>query len=95
MPSRLYGILAAGRPVLAAADEDSETAQLVREVGCGIVLPPGRPDLLADAIRAAAGGEHDLEEMGERGRAWVEANADREVAIGRYRALLAELVPTD
>ena len=47
VPSRLYGILAAGRPVLAAADEDSETAQLVREVGCGIVLPPGRPDLLA------------------------------------------------
>ena len=95
VPSRLYGILAAGRPVLAAADEDSETAQLVREVGCGIVLPPGRPDLLADAIRAAAGGEHDLEEMGKRGRAWVEANADREVAIGRYRALLAELLPTD
>ena len=95
VPSRLYGILAAGRPVLAAADDESETAQLVREVGCGIVLPPGRPDLLADAIRAAAGGEHDLEEMGRRGRAWVEANADREVAIGRYRALLAELVRTD
>ena len=88
VPSRLYGILAAGRPVLAAADDDSETAQLVREVGCGIVLPPGRPDLLARAIRGAAGGEHDLEEMGRRGRVWVEANADKEVAIGRYRALL-------
>jgi colanic acid biosynthesis glycosyl transferase WcaI len=94
VPSRLYGILAAGRPVLAAADEDSETAQLVREVGCGIVIEPGRPRLLADAIRAAAAGEHDLEEMGRRGRAWVEANADRNVAMQRYRALLAELTPT-
>ena len=91
VPSRLYGILAAGRPVLVAADDDSETAQLVRAVGCGIVLPPGRPDLLADAIRAAAAGEHDLEELGRRGRAWVEAHADREIAIDRYRALLEEL----
>ena len=94
VPSRLYGILAAGRPVLAAAEDDSETAQLVREVECGIVIRPGRPELLAEAIRAAAGGEHDLEEMGRRGRAWVEANADRSVAIGRYRALLGELVST-
>jgi len=95
VPSRLYGILAAGRPVLAAAEDDSETAQLVREAGCGIVLPPGRPGVLADAIRSAAGGEHDLEEMGRRGRAWVEANADRGVAIGRYRALLSELAHSD
>src|SRR5207237_1151012 len=71
VPSRLYGILAAGRPVLVAADEDSETAQLVRAVGCGIVVPPGEPDLVADAIRSLASGEHDLAEMGRRGRAYV------------------------
>jgi glycosyltransferase involved in cell wall biosynthesis len=95
VPSRVYGILAAGRPVLASADAESETARLVREVECGIVVPPGRPDLVAEAIRAAASGEHDLEEMGRRGRAWVEANADKAVAVGRYRALLAELLGTD
>lgn len=92
VPSRLYGILAAGRPVLAAADDDSETAQLVREIGCGIVLSAGRPDLLADAIRAAVAGAYDLEEMGRRGRAWVEANADKVIAIERYRALLDEML---
>ncbi len=41
VPSRLYGILAAGRPVLVAAEAESETAQLVARVGCGIVVPPG------------------------------------------------------
>ena len=91
VPSRLYGILAAGRPVLVAADEDSETAQLVRAVGCGIVVPPGEPDLVADAIRSLASGEHDLAEMGRRGRAYVEGEADRRVAFARYRSLLAEL----
>src|SRR5204862_207522 len=57
VPSRLYGILAAGRPVIAAAEEESETAQLVAEVGCGVVVPPGNPFALAGAIRAAYAGE--------------------------------------
>ena len=92
VPSRLYGILAAGRPVLVSADEESETAALVREVGCGIVVPAGRPDLVARAIRELEAGSHDLEELGRRGRAWVEAEADVEVAIARYRTLLRELV---
>jgi glycosyltransferase involved in cell wall biosynthesis len=91
VPSRLYGILAVGRPVIVAADPDSETAQVVEAVGCGIVVPPGRPELLAAAIRRACDGELDLEAMGERGRRWVEAEADRAVAIDRYRALLRGL----
>ena len=93
VPSRVYGILAAGKPIIAAADEDSETAQLVRRIGCGVAIPPGRPDLLAEEIRRAAGGEYDLAEMGRRGREWVVAEAGREHAVERYRRLLAELIP--
>ena len=92
VPSRLYGILAAGRPVIVGADDESETARLVREVGCGIVLPAARPDLLARTIREAAEGAFDLEAMGRRGRAYVEEEADRVVAMHRYRALVRELL---
>ena len=92
MPSRLYGILSAGRPVIVAADDESETARLVREVGCGVVIPAGRPELLARTIRAAAEGAYDLEEMGRRGREYVEREADRVVAMERYRALVRELL---
>ncbi len=92
VPSRLYGILAAGRPVIVAADPDSETARLVCEVGCGVVLPPDRPDLLAGAIRDAHDGRIDLEEMGRRAREYAERDADRQVALTRYRALIDELV---
>jgi len=92
VPSRLYGILSAGRPVIAAADEESETARLVREVGCGVVIPPGRPELLARTIRDATEGAYDLADMGRRGREWVEQEADRSVAMRRYRALVAELL---
>jgi glycosyltransferase involved in cell wall biosynthesis len=91
VPSRLYGILAVGRPVIVAADAESETAQVVERAGCGIVVPPGRPELLARAIRDAHDGSYDLEAMGARGREWVEREADRSVAVRRYRDLLLEL----
>jgi colanic acid biosynthesis glycosyl transferase WcaI len=92
VPSRLYGVLAVSRPVIVAAEEASETAQLVRTVGCGVLVPPGRPELLAEAIRDAHEGVHDLEAMGRRGREYVQAEADRSVAVGRYRELLRDVI---
>jgi colanic acid biosynthesis glycosyl transferase WcaI len=91
VPSRLYGILAVGRPVIVAAEADSETAKVVQEVGCGVVVPPGRPELLAAAIRQAHGGELDLEAMGVLGREYVASEGDRLVAVDRYRRLLREV----
>ena len=88
VPSRLYGILAAGRPVVAAVDNESETAAVVRSVGCGLVAPPNRPELVASALRELYDGRHDLDAMGRRGREYVVAEADRSVAIERYRKLL-------
>jgi colanic acid biosynthesis glycosyl transferase WcaI len=92
VPSRLYGILSVGRPVIVAADAESETARIVEEVGCGVVVPAGRPELLARAIRHAHDGELDLAEMGRCGREFVVREADRSVAIARYRELLREVV---
>jgi colanic acid biosynthesis glycosyl transferase WcaI len=92
VPSRLYGVLAVSRPVIAAAEAESETAKVVESVDCGVVVPPGRPELLAAAIRRAHDGELDLEAMGARGRDWVMREADRRVAVGRYRDLLRSLV---
>jgi colanic acid biosynthesis glycosyl transferase WcaI len=91
VPSRLYGILAAGRPVIVSADSQSETARLVQQVGCGVVVAPGRPDLAAEAIREMHEGRHDLAEMGKRGREYVLSEGDRSTAVQRYRSLLSEL----
>ena len=51
-----------------------------------------RPELLARTIREAADGALELEELGRRGRAYVEREADRVVAMERYRALVRELL---
>ena len=92
VPSRLYGVLATGRPVLLAADETSEAAELVREAGAGIVVPPGRPDAVAAAIRSARSGEYDLDEMGRRGRDYVVSRHGRDAGIAAYRDLLEEVL---
>jgi colanic acid biosynthesis glycosyl transferase WcaI len=88
VPSRLYGILAAGRPVLASVEAGSEPGMLVQQVGCGIVVPPDRPDLVARAIREFASGRHDLAAMGQKGRAYIEAHGSRKSAVTRYGQLL-------
>jgi glycosyltransferase involved in cell wall biosynthesis len=92
VPSRIYSILAAGRPVIAAVDDESETASLVRASGCGLVVPAGQPLALASAIRECHDGLHDLVEMGRRAREFAEQEGDRHIAFERYRQVLAEAV---
>jgi len=91
VPSRLYGILAAGRPVIGAVDEESETAQIVTAAECGIRIPPAAPDRLAAAIRDCYEGRVDLERLGRNGRAYIEREGDRAIAVSRYRKLLEEV----
>jgi colanic acid biosynthesis glycosyl transferase WcaI len=91
VPSKLYGILAVGKPYIAATDEWSEPATIAREEGCGLHLPPGDPEALAKAIRELA---HDpeLAAMGARGRRALEARFDRRLAHDAYERLFEEVV---
>ena len=91
VPSRLYGILAVGRPVIVAADRGERNRAGGHRGGCGIVVPPGRPELLARAIRDAHDGKYDLEAMGARGREWVEREADRSVAVAATATFCSSL----
>jgi colanic acid biosynthesis glycosyl transferase WcaI len=90
VPSKLYGILVAGRPFIAAIESNSEAAQIAREHDCGIVIEPGHRDQMALAIRAL---RHDPAE-----RRRLAANArqaglvyDRPRAVEAYRDLFAEV----
>ena len=88
VPSRLYGVLAAGRPVIAHTDADSETAELVQRIGCGIVTPAGDAVALAAVLRACHAGEYDLVGMGKKARQFAEAESDRSIAVSRYRGVV-------
>lgn len=92
VPSRMNGVLSVGRPVIVGADPDSEIVSLVERGRCGIYVPAGRADRLAEAIRDAYEGRYDLDQMGRNGRDYVASNIDRGISIGRYRDLIAELL---
>ena len=66
LPSKLTGMLASGRPIIATAVEGSS---LARAVGaCGITVPPDDVDALVQAIRALANDEQHRTELGTRAR---------------------------
>jgi glycosyltransferase involved in cell wall biosynthesis len=55
VPSKLYGILAAGRPFIAAVETDCEAAQIASEHRCGIVIEPGDREAMTAAVRRLHG----------------------------------------
>jgi glycosyltransferase involved in cell wall biosynthesis len=89
VPSKVYGIMAAGRPYLAITDKESEPARLIEECGCGLWAPPGDTKAIAGAIEWAMANKDKLEEMGRRGRRAAEERFDKEVVIRKWLELLA------
>jgi len=64
MPSKLPGMLASGRPVIAGAKPNTQLAQEVE--GCGVVVPPSDSAAMADAIRKLMINTEERRELGER-----------------------------
>lgn len=69
VPSKLYGILAAGKPVLAVAPEKSDVVRIVRAAGCGLVADPADAAMIVAAVRELRRQPSRLQEMGRRARA--------------------------
>ena len=68
VPSKLYPTLAAGRPVLGIALEESDVARIIRRSGCGVVGNPDDPNSIAEAIRSVLHDSEQLQNMGLRAR---------------------------
>lgn len=81
VPSKLYPILAAGRPYIAAVEAASEAAALTERHRCGVVVTPGDAAQLAAAITRLADQRAEREAMGARARLAGELfSRDRQVA---------------
>jgi len=87
VPSKLYGILAAGRPYVAAVEEASEVAVLTRKRDTGLLAAPGDPRDLADRIRALHRDRALGARLGANGRQ-AALDFDRPVQVRAYDALL-------
>lgn len=72
MPSKLTGMLASGRPVVATATEDSQIAKVLQE--CGVVVEPDNVDQFVKAIIGLARDAPKCASMGENARAYALKN---------------------
>lgn len=87
VPSKLYTILASGRAVVAQVPEASEVALVVREEGCGVVVPPGDAGALAEALASLARDPATVEEMGRRAAAAYREKYTLAHAVERFKAV--------
>lgn len=88
VPSKFYGIAAAGRPTIMVGDERGEIASIVRRHDCGIAVGDGRSDDLADAIRGLATDRARVERMGANARTLFESHFDAPLALAAWDEIL-------
>lgn len=89
VPSRMYNVMAAGAPIVAAAHSESELAMTVREGGAGWVLEERTPEELATLIhRLASDRTGESRRRGEAGRALVLERFTLERVLRLYREAL-------
>ncbi len=88
VPSKTYSSLAAGRPVVAAIDPDTEIPRLLVASGGGTAVAPDDELALAAELARLVRQPDERRAMGDRGRAWVIAEASPAAVADRYDRLL-------
>ncbi|SPP94168.1 glycosyltransferase family 4 protein [Bradyrhizobium vignae] len=88
VPSRLYNLLAVGRPIIAIAEPGSEAALIVEGEDIGWVVPPERPQDLASAILSAAADPAATARMGRKAAVSAETYTARR-ALSSYRKVVS------
>jgi colanic acid biosynthesis glycosyl transferase WcaI len=76
VPSKLYPILAAGKPVLAVSTPETDVARIISDAGCGVVVDPDDPQAAAAAIRELAAHPERVADMSQRARG-ISPNYDK------------------
>lgn len=87
VPSRLYNLLAVGRPIIAITEPGSEAALIVESENVGWVVPPERPKELATTILSAATDPAATARMGRKAAVSAEAHTAQE-ALSSYREVI-------
>jgi glycosyltransferase involved in cell wall biosynthesis len=88
VPSRLYNILASGRPVIAAVDATSEPALVIQEERVGWVIPPEDAEAMVRAMMQAEQSTDTVRQMGARAAAVARAKYRRESILREYARIL-------
>ena len=88
VPSKFYGIAAAGRPTIFIGADHGEIGRLLKENNCGFTVTPGDGEALTERILALVGDRNLCASLGAGARKAFERQWDKEQALAEWEALL-------
>lgn len=89
VPSKVYGLLAAGRPVLFIGPADAMPARIIRSFGCGWHIPVGHVDELTTLLLRLAEHPEEVRACGERGHQALLHHFDLPLGVARVASILS------
>ena len=90
VPSKVYGILACGKPFLAWVDEESEVATIAKKFNVGIVVEPGNVKEMTNTVNWAINNPAKLRQMGENSRKVAIDLFDRKISSNIFNKVLIQ-----
>jgi colanic acid biosynthesis glycosyl transferase WcaI len=92
VPSKIYGVMAAGKPVMGVLEKGSEAYRLICESQCGVVAEPQAYNEIIRQIRYLhTQDKSQLTAYGIRGRDYLERHLTRDLSLDKYRHLLLSI----
>lgn len=93
MPSKLSGMMASGKPIIATAEHDSEIAQVISAAKCGVIVQPEQLEPLVQTIQTMATQPHQRQIWGQNGRYYAEQRLSQTVILKQMLNRLPQRVP--
>ena len=84
VPSKIYAIMAAGRPFICTAEPESPMDQIRRQTDAFLTCPPNDPERLAETVERLLNNPTERARLGKNGRAHVEATAGKAACRAAY-----------
>lgn len=92
VPSKIWEIMASGRPVVAAVDVKGDVPKILERSKAGIAIPPGNADALVETILKLKGDSALAQELGANGRTFVEREASLEPCAAKYLSVFESAI---
>lgn len=84
VPSKLYGVMAVGKPVLGVLEKNAEARLIIEDTQCGYVVEPGDYEGIEKMINLCLVERHNLSTMGDLGREYIVQNLTKKISIKKY-----------
>jgi glycosyltransferase involved in cell wall biosynthesis len=84
VPSKLYGVMAAGKTVFGILDEGSEARLIIEDCNCGVCIEPCKYDLIYEELKKVIDNIDEYKRLGIQGKEYVDKYIKKDVTIEKY-----------